>query len=127
MPDDLNLGPLANNEPPGPLHGYFDMYVAPVCPFNDNMAYQSQDIGTIPMNQEFTPSNSSHMVTQQHQWNTSAPFSLSNPQFNFVAPPTEYTNPISSADLLQGVQSLGAVGTGQSNVSPSGTRVAGGG
>jgi len=127
MPDDLNLGHLANNGPPGPLHGDFDMFAAPVCPFNDNMAYQLQDIDTIPMNQEFTPSNSSHMVTPQHQWNTNAPFSLSNPQFYFVAPPTEYTNPISSADLLQRVQPLSASGTGQSNVSPPGTRVAGGG
>ena len=134
MLDDPNIGHFANNEPPGPLHGSFGMSVDPVWPFETNMAYQPQDfnrnIGTIPVNQGFNPSIPSHMVTQQqHQWNTGAPFPLDNlSQYDFVAPnPTEYTNPPSSAALRQGVQSSRAAGTGQNNVSPSGTMMVGGG
>jgi len=85
MLDDLNLRHFANHEPPGPLHGGFDMSADHVWPFGDNMASQPHDfnrnIGTIPMNQGFNSSNSSHMVTQQHQGNTSAVGCVLRPTF----------------------------------------------
>jgi len=135
MFDDQNLGRFGNYEPSGPLPGGSDMYLDPTR-LAANMANRppglNSYIGTLPappMNYGSNPSISSHMVTNQHQWDdTGIRVPTCNPsQNNFGAFNHEmYANLADLPDLVWQNQSSNDFENSQSNIPPSGTWLADG-